>query len=708
MTDRPSIFISAVSKELRSARQLVANALQILGYQPDWEEIFGTEQGDIRAMIRRKIDASGGVIQLVGQCYGTDLRNPDGQFGRVSYTQYEALYAKQRGKKVWYLLLDTNFTVDQHTSEPEELRALQMAYRKRVTDGEQLYHPLGTSDALEASVLKLREDLAQLRRRGKQWAAGVIALLILIVALVIWVVHREGETQQKQSETQHSLDGLQAEMKKLREGIAQYPAAAAKAREAEPSQKPEQVEERTYAELAKTLGVDAETLRKKLPAFAEELKGSAEATMYERANAAYVAKDYAEAERLALRAADEAQKAHPPRNSDAIQALELAGWCAEQQTEYVRALERFRAAAALTNQQRDPAEWARLQNDIAWVLIGQGRYSGAESILRDVVVTRETVLGREHPDTLLSRSSLAVALDDQGKYVEAEAEHRAVLNLQEKVLGPEHPDTLASHYELANALDDQGKYAEAEAEYRTVLNLEEKVLGPEHRDTLLSRSSLANALDDQGKYVEAEAEYRSVLALQEKVVGPEHPDTLLSRTELANALDYQGKYTEAEVEYRAVLKLQEKVLGAEHPDALLSRSNLAISLTNQGKYAEADAEYRVALKLQEKVLGPEHPETLSGRYNLAWLIATCPDAKVRNGPEAVRLSTELCNLSQQKNAKYMDVLAAAEAEAGLFGDAIKHERQAIELAKAAGEEAEDFESHLSLYKRHRPLYWERQ
>ncbi|PYJ20199.1 MAG: hypothetical protein DME92_10275 [Verrucomicrobia bacterium] len=274
MTPRPVIFISAVSKELRSARQLVANALQLLGYEPDWQDIFGTEEGDLRGMLRRKVDASAGLVQLVGQCYGAEPRTPDEQFGRVSYTQYEALYAKQRGKKVWYLLLDPDFTADPHDAEPEELRVLQTSYRKRVGEGEQLYYPLGSSDALEAKVLKLRDDLAQLRKRGKQWAVGVLTLLIVIALLVVWLVRSGSQTTSQLGQTQQSVVALQEEMKKLREGIAQYPTAEAKAREAEPGQKPEQVEERTYAELAKTLGIDAKTLREKLPQFADQLKRS--------------------------------------------------------------------------------------------------------------------------------------------------------------------------------------------------------------------------------------------------------------------------------------------------------------------------------------------------------------------------------------------------------------------------------------------------
>jgi hypothetical protein len=41
--------------------------------------------------------------KLVGNCYGAEPPVSDEQFGRVSYTQYEALYAKSKGKKIWYL-----------------------------------------------------------------------------------------------------------------------------------------------------------------------------------------------------------------------------------------------------------------------------------------------------------------------------------------------------------------------------------------------------------------------------------------------------------------------------------------------------------------------------------------------------------------------------------------------------------------------------
>src|SRR5438105_2236886 len=56
MNPRPAIFLSAVSRELKSARQLAANTLTFLGCHPEWQDISGSDQGDLRASLRRRID----------------------------------------------------------------------------------------------------------------------------------------------------------------------------------------------------------------------------------------------------------------------------------------------------------------------------------------------------------------------------------------------------------------------------------------------------------------------------------------------------------------------------------------------------------------------------------------------------------------------------------------------------------------------------
>jgi tetratricopeptide (TPR) repeat protein len=631
VTPRPPIFISSVSKELRSARQLVANTLQFLGYEPVWQDIFGSEQGDLREVLRRQIEPCKGVVQLVGQFYGVEPPTPDEEFGRVSYTQYEALYARKRGKKVWYLILDENFKADSKDEEPQELREFQAAYRKRVKAGANLYHSLTSSDALEANVLKLRDELTRLRRGVRQWAFAVVAMLALLVGAAVWLLsgqrHQEQtserlteiqqQTNQQLAQTSRDLVAVKEELQKWQQIINKFPSVEVQVRQEQPEQKPAEVEERTYAQLGKQLGVDPKTLREKLPIIAKQLKTAPGTTTYERANSAYVAKDFTDAEQLALQVAEESRKATPAHTAEVIKALELAGWSAEKRIQYADALSHFHEAEKLTDRHREPTEWSRVQYAIAWVLFDQGQYHDAEVVLAEVLKERESVLGPEHPDTLAARHYLARAVLMQGRDAEAEKEYRELVRLRAKVLGPEHPDTLTSRNNLAASLNFQGKYSEAEAEYRAVLKLREKVLGPAHPDTLANLNNLAGMLSRQGKFAEAETEYLAVIKLKEKVLGAEHPGTLTTRSNLGYVLAREGRYSEAETEDREVIALQEKVLGREHPDTLASRNNLAIALTGQGKHAAAIAESRAVLTLREKVLGPDHPDTLATRSNLA-------------------------------------------------------------------------------------------
>jgi tetratricopeptide (TPR) repeat protein len=669
MTSRPTIFVSAVSKELKGARQLVSNTLQFLGYEPVWQDIFGTEHGDLRAMLRRQIDGCKGVVQLVGQRYGAEPTTPDEQFGRVSYTQYEALYARQRGKRVWYLMLDESFPPERAEPEAEELRELQAAYRRRLQADSHLFHPLNSLEALEADVLKLRNDLTRLRRGAKLWAAGVAALLVLIAAMGGWLV-----VQQRRMASQVAMVMQFAEVQARQERAGRSGAA---------------VEAATYAELSKEYGVDQKALREELPRRARELQRSPDVGTFERANAAFVAGDYSEAERLALQAAAEAQRANPPRVSDAIKAFKLAGWVSLKRVEYADALRHLREAEKLTDRQRNPAEWADVQFSIGRMLYEQGNYREAEAVARADVNERLRWSGSETLETLYSRNNLASALERQGRYAEAEKEYREVLAVRERLLGAEVYETLVSRNNLAVVLADSGRLAEAEKENRTVLAAHERLLGPEDPDTLTSRHILGVLLQREGRYAEAEKEQRAVLAVRERVSGPEHPDTLRCRNDLATVLDDLGRYAEAEKEHRAVLAIRERVLGPEHPDTLTSRDNLAYVLEQEGNHAEAEREDRRVLAIQERVLGPEHPDTLGTRQHLALVLLS--QGKLAESEEEFRplLASQehLYGSEAAETFRTRQRLAYTLYCQGKYAEAITNQQKALAVAqKVAGDD----------------------
>src|ERR1700722_16314322 len=131
----------------------------------------------------------------------------------------------------------------------------------------------------------------------------------------------------------------------------------------------------------------------------------------------------------------------------------------------------------------------------------QGRYSLAEYGYRHAYRARgaDPELSAEHPDTLTSRSNLALVLCDLGRHEEAEAEHRAVLEARTRTLGVEHPDTLTSWSNLALARWNLRRLEEPEAEHRAVLAARTRTLSAAHPDTLTSQSSLAHVLRDLGR-----------------------------------------------------------------------------------------------------------------------------------------------------------------------------------------------------------------
>jgi Domain of unknown function (DUF4062) len=177
--NQPSVFISCVSSEFRQTRGRIAAILTRLGYTPVFQEIFGTEPGDLRQVLRDKIDACEGVIQLVGQGYGAEPPTVDPERGRVSYTQFEFLYARSQKKKTWLLFAGEACTRDAPLelldlpndpahSDPAgyqaERRALQSAYyAQRQKDGHLYYESTSDTD-LELKVERLRNELAELGR----------------------------------------------------------------------------------------------------------------------------------------------------------------------------------------------------------------------------------------------------------------------------------------------------------------------------------------------------------------------------------------------------------------------------------------------------------------------------------------------------------------------------------------------------------------
>jgi tetratricopeptide (TPR) repeat protein len=148
--------------------------------------------------------------------------------------------------------------------------------------------------------------------------------------------------------------------------------------------------------------------------------------------------------------------------------------------------------------------------------------------------------------------------------------------------------------------------------------------------------------------------------------------------------------------YYAELKKPEKVI--ETLTQLLDADDKAImalraradAYLNLGKQAEAIHDYESALKLDPRDSGVLN--------NLAWVLATSPDEKLRDGRRSIELGQRACELTDYKQAHILSTLAAGYAESGDFDSAIKWSKRAVEdgsdkLKPQLGKELESYEHH---------------
>ena len=175
--------------------------------------------------------------------------------------------------------------------------------------------------------------------------------------------------------------------------------------------------------------------------------------------------------------------------------------------------------------------------------------------------------------------------------------------------------------------------------------------------------------------------YEEAIKLQ-----PNYADAYFNR---GNILFAEGRIDEAMADWEKTLQIQ--------PNDADAHTCLGNALLRRGSVKEAVAHYEKAI-----ALAPEDPHS---RINIAWVLATAPDASIRDGIKAVEFAQQAVELSGGKDPKFLRTLAAAYAESGRFSEAITTTKQAIMIATMQGKAglAHVLEEDVGLYRAHVPL-----
>ena len=125
-------------------------------------------------------------------------------------------------------------------------------------------------------------------------------------------------------------------------------------------------------------------------------------------------------------------------------------------------------------------------------------------------------------------------------------------------------------------------------------------------------------------------------------------------------------------------------------------SKLADLLILRRRYAEA---FEV---LQSAVAG--FADQVYFHSTLSWLLATCPEDRLRNGARALVHADQACQLSARRDPWALDSRAAALAELQRFNEAISTAGRALALAREQGKDdlANQIEQRIYLYQTGQP------
>jgi Tfp pilus assembly protein PilF len=191
--------------------------------------------------------------------------------------------------------------------------------------------------------------------------------------------------------------------------------------------------------------------------------------------------------------------------------------------------------------------------------------------------------------------------------------------------------------------------------------------------------NLGNAFLQKGQVDDAIVQFQQALELA--------PDDRIIHNDFGNALLKKGLVNEAIAHFQKALDSGVADVWTAH-----IHYNLGNALRQKKLMREAVAQYQEALT--------EEPRLVVAENQLAWVEATCSDASLRNGPQAVELAQEANDLSGGKNPLILRTLAAAYAEARQFSQAVETAKSASELAAAQGNSAlaQSLGNQIALYQ----------
>jgi tetratricopeptide (TPR) repeat protein len=168
-------------------------------------------------------------------------------------------------------------------------------------------------------------------------------------------------------------------------------------------------------------------------------------------------------------------------------------------------------------------------------------------------------------------------------------------------------------------------------------------------------------------------------------IDPRHPDVYAA---MASMFLMQGKTDKA-------LKVLDQAVEID-PQCADSHGNRAVVFLAMGKYDKALDDLDEVLRVA--------PNSARAQRERAWILATCPNAKVRDGEQALLSATKACELTGWNEPHTLAILAAACSETSDFEGAVNWQQKALDLLPDKSPDKREYQGLLDRYKAKKPYH----
>lgn len=195
-------------------------------------------------------------------------------------------------------------------------------------------------------------------------------------------------------------------------------------------------------------------------------------------------------------------------------------------------------------------------------------------------------------------------------------------------------------------------------------------------DNVIAEQDLGEVLHEKGRVDEAIAHFQRALQI--------NPDQASAHSALGLVLLETGRPDESVSHLLRALEISPNFGDAHY--------NLGNTFMQIGQANEALTHFHRALEI--------NPDDIEALNNMAWMLATWPEAEIRDGTKAVESAERANSLTYGENPVINATLAASYAEAGRSADAVRTAQRALQLATAQGSaaRADSIRAQIELYQ----------